>query len=414
MKFSSCIKISKLKKIEYVIISIIIIFTLSSVYYVNNFNLFAIGSTAILGTVIILNIKNVFKTFSFVRDWQLLLILLYIVLIGAYTLFNNNGSLNCINIFFMVIPLIYIYWSILCQKKNEQKFIFVLVMCVTILSCISVICWFCISYMNVFAPNGSLILNWGKPKSIESFYNIYFLPQGDRNCSIFAEAPVFNYALCCTILLNEFKLNYNKKQLINLILIIAILTTQTTTGLIFLGMLFFYKIFKNKSRKLSYFILMILVLLIFIFMVIVIKDAVFKKIDEPSGQVRLSRINMEFEAFLESPLYGNGFGSFSIGSSNSFFSLLADGGIILWGFYYIPIILIILADIVINKKLNYFVIIFAVIFSVCAFQYTMFSSLMTIIMWDILIEKLFGKKSLNNNSEIIKILNKNLSIRRKA
>ena len=65
---------------------------------------------------------------------------------------------------------------------------------------------------------------------------------------------------------------------------------------------------------------------------------VTNKINATSGVIRLAAIINEIQIFINNPIIGNGFMTSTIGSSNSFFALLADGGVLLWSLYFFPII----------------------------------------------------------------------------
>lgn len=58
-----------------------------------------------------------------------------------------------------------------------------------------------------------------------------------------------------------------------------------------------------------------------------------EKAKTESYEVRQQDIERNKEVWLSSPLFGNGFGANSVGTSNSLFALLADGGVFLFLFY---------------------------------------------------------------------------------
>ena len=82
------------------------------------------------------------------------------------------------------------------------------------------------------------------------------------------------------------------------------------------------------------------------------------------------------------------------GSSNSFFALLADGGLLLFSIYYIPILGILVYDFIIYKKFNYFIFTFFAMFLITAVQYNILT-IFIITLMNLMINCALGKENTN-------------------
>ena len=262
----------------------------------------------------------------------------------------------------------------LLQQKLFRRFIVVFNNLVVVIALISILFWFLGSILNLIQPTSSTYSNWSHQYAL-SYYNLYFQPQnadynifglyvGARNSAIFLESPIATFIFGTSIISNDL---ISGKKSIRIILLLAIITTADTTAFIFVLLYFLSMVFFHINRENK--VLLGLCFLFLIVAVIILINMLlrFKATDGDSMSVRYLHIKEEVKAFILSPLYGNGYNSFTEGSSNSITALGADGGILLWGIYYFPLLLILRK---INKNNILLIIIFILMFSITVVQYT--------------------------------------------
>lgn len=381
--------------IRYVIYFIVCVFlTISActVVQVNNAQIIGILSTMVLICSGLLGIIKDYRKIKF-KEWQIVAAILYIFFIGLYIVFLNNGSLTGVNVLAGFFPLLFIFWTNLKNNNLDNKFIFILTTIGVALATISISLWLLLVIFPVLDYSGDVYISWGDGSLVPTFYNIFYLSQGGtRNCSLFVEGPACNYFYSSILLMNEFFLEKHKyKRVYTIILVIMIATTQTTTGIIVISVFIFYKIYGSESKSIKVLILRFIFISLIVVVVVYVSSVLATKLGERSGLVRVSKIVIEFDAFKKSPIWGFGFGSYTMGSSNTITSLLADGGVILWGLYYTPLIGILFYDILVSKRINYFIIIYTLMFAVSVFQYSMLGVFIAVITWDMFFRRLFEK-----------------------
>ena len=162
-----------------------------------------------------------------------------------------------------------------------------------------------------------------------------------RNSGFFAEAPMFNYCLCLALFLDLFILE-KRNLLFELILMAAIFTTFTTMGMLVLlgvfSMILIRKIMNSKNMLVLFFGGLCVPIIIVAFAgmsILLMKD----KSSSRSYDSRSGGIQYGISKFINSPIIGNGYATAMEGvGSNSLFLVLAEGGIILGAFYYIPLL----------------------------------------------------------------------------
>ncbi|MGS2738019.1 hypothetical protein [Sinomicrobium sp. M5D2P17] len=202
----------------------------------------------------------------------------------------------------------------------------------------------------VLKPTGNFVIPWGGEKFISNYYGIYFKTQMatifgfsiDRNTAIFAEGPIYNFHLCFAFLLEFFlkeKDHRNRKKLI--VLLLAMLSTFTTTGQLFLagfvGVLFVFNKTRNKFlvllKVVSFPILLVVILNLFL-------NIISEKQSSDSYATREVRIYESIQDWTRNPMLGVGYGKTGEGSSNSLFTILSDGGLLLLSVYIVPFLFV--------------------------------------------------------------------------
>ncbi|MBR0341462.1 MAG: O-antigen ligase family protein [Oscillospiraceae bacterium] len=269
---------------------------------------------------------------------------------------------------------------------------------VIIIASISLFFWVFGSLGGYIKPNSYLYTTWSSsnvPQRINNYYNLYFENQRSlffglsvnriiRNTAIFTEAP-----MACMIFmvafLYEIFLNMKKSRIRTAILLIAIISTISTSGIVAVVMAFGCNYIFSKLKSNGQLTLKIIIApLAIVVAVISINFVIEQKLGTISGSTRLDDFVAGYKAWRDSPVFGNGYGNSSayqqymssfrsnnLGFSNSIMQLLAFGGL------YLTIPYIVVAVKCINRlfktknweKLSFYVIyIFVFIITVSPFQ----------------------------------------------
>lgn len=268
--------------------------------------------------------------------------------------------------------LIVAVWILCCLIKvvNVESLLQILIYyenIIYLVCIISLIFWIFGSYLGVIHSTGNVISYWtgqaGVSRTVKSYYGIYFEPQKInflqvliivRNCAFFTEAPMCSLHFCLAFMIQLF-VDPKKNNLRFLILLAGILSTFSTLGYICVVIAITTKYLLSKPRMVLMKLLKTLIVpILLIGSILIIIFFVIDKISYgTSGSTRLDDFRAGFLAWLDSPLFGNGFGntdsyikymnssmrlSNNNGFSNSFMQILAYGGIYLALPYLINIV----------------------------------------------------------------------------
>jgi hypothetical protein len=205
--------------------------------------------------------------------------------------------------------------------------------------------WVFASYLDVIKPIGYISYKWGNNISnTPNYYNIYYETQNInflgidliRNSGIFAEAPMHSLCLCMALAIELF-LKTEVKKIRILILSITLLTTISTSGYLFiiLALVGKFIFLKKHSTILKIIVLPIIGLGVYF----VVSALILEKKNTISYESRSNNIEMQLKQWKHSPIFGVGYGGVIddkkniLENSNSFFSILADGGIYMFSLY---------------------------------------------------------------------------------
>lgn len=362
----------------------------------------------ILAMVVILECRSVWTSLLTTRNYfsNLLFVISIICILGCI-LFADKISLNKIkNAFFINLILSFFFFILLLATNYNIKgfikfwitvcaFVFYMIICnnfesipsiflkyrnlVVIVCFISVVFWFLSSVLKIIVPTRYVYTNWtptGKDNLVKSYYDIYFNTQSEmsilnftileRNTAIFNEAPMASLHFSLSLAIQMY-LSKSKNNFINLILIIGVLTTVSTTGYVVIIFCYGFKYLMNRSNNeyKKYFKIILLPTCLFLF-VIIIGIIVSDKMNSLSGSIRLNDYYVGFKAWIDNFLFGAGFENLehiksfmplwrgtNSGFSNSLTQVLSDfglvGGIIYYDSYFIG-----LKNALYYKQYNYF------------------------------------------------------------
>lgn len=395
------LKTSKIRTstISCLILAVGLVCSFNTIYIAQDFlRVYLISAAMCFISILFLFLRRAQYRFS---KYRLILILLILMLDYIYVILRVRILYG-----FLILGIAFPVF-LLFTNANHYYIVMIfenLLIIATILAIISLIYWIGGSLLNILQPMKLVNITWGYSYKINKYSIFYFTPQyanlyfmgrhiGVRNCSIFAEAPMASSFYCIALILNEFYIKKNPK-IINTIFAITIISTLSVSGWIIVILFAVYKVMKCDIRSnIGKIFKLAFVLIAASISIGLVYSLISNKLATGSGIDRSYHIAMEWNSFLKNPLIGYGFNSYTDGSSNSMFSLMADGGLILLTIYYLPVIGMIIIDIIYNKRINWFMIFFIFVFIISVIQYTFIIVFLTAFNWKLFIDKISNKKT---------------------
>ena len=265
--------------------------------------------------------------------------------------------------FIPLLLLIILFWLI----QNKELFWRAFSNVVCALSLISLFFYVFGTWLHLISPMKYIIRGWGSwgPNPIPNYYNLYYQAQvthhGDfdlwRNCSVFAEAPMFNMVLCTALAAEVFLFRRKKGRKITIaLLVVTIISTFSTTGYLFLALLGAL-VLLNSSRFLAFCKKHLkLAIGLAVALVGVLTLMVVIKLQSPQGSgstaVRTDHALTCLQIWKDNLLFGDGWlnddnflqlSKFPGGISVGFPYLLKCGGIMLGALFLVPYIITIVS-----------------------------------------------------------------------
>ncbi len=287
--------------------------------------------------------------FSFLYHWCIWIIFLVVVYISIAFFNARLGSIP-LKIYFIVLGICPFLIHSLRKAGLLQTLFNFFILGMTTLAVLSLLMWVLGDLLHLIKPNCTIYYSWtSEPLTMTGYFFMQFDLQRTtlpilqdvtifRNSGIFTEAPMFSFSLSCAFLLELFKHDRTRLS-ISIILGIAILSTFSFTGIAISVMALFLKLLinaKNRTQK-TIFVAIFLTLGILVFYFIGVKRFSLGG----SSLFRIDDFKACFTAWLNSPLFGNGFENtasiktfmdsariHNVGLSNSLGVILAQGGII--------------------------------------------------------------------------------------
>lgn len=223
---------------------------------------------------------------------------------------------------------------------------------ILVVAVVSMFFWLFGSTLGIISPTGVEYTTWGAQdmasgvKAIPSYFGVYFETQSAesivgnagkmiRNTAIFTEAPMCNFHFCLALLIEMF---YNPKtsRIKCILLIVAILTTISTTGYCMLVLALAAKyLTMHKSKGRLRYLIVLAVPVVMVAAVVVFRYLLESKLSTGSGMSRVSDFVVGFRAWNNSPVFGYGYGkpfyylNLHYGYCNSITPILGSGGLFL-------------------------------------------------------------------------------------
>ena len=218
-----------------------------------------------------------------------------------------------------------------------------------------------IPYTNVYSGEA---INWGS--NHYDYFHLYnesqwidvFSYSGVRNIGPFVEAPMFNYVLCLALYYELFLNRANFRKVHTAILIVTLITTFSTTGLISAIILLIIIYYSRMKKWIQFILLPAILALCIIIAYIFVQDKVNNNFNSTS--VRMDDIQSCIKCFLDNFWIGAGYENMSalrryrflnVGDtlSSGLSGILAFGGVLL-GFWYVFPIFIAIIRFIKNKN----------------------------------------------------------------
>ena len=278
------------------------------------------------------------------------------------------------------LPFVFFYFSSNASYIVKIELFRKVVNVMVVISCISLFFWIFGSTFKMITPTGVALFEWGTVNEVSSYINIYFETQYVdwlgidffwRNTAIFVEGPMMSLTLIIAItLIYYFDDIWHIATWKKFILAFAIITSFSVTGYFILWGFVVLKLYRSKKFRA---IMIVMLIPLSLYAIQVMMDM---KQSTGSYSLREDDYYVGFITWLQNPIFGWGFNNWEAlqanmkgrandGFSNSIFSVLTQGGILMGLMYFIPILIGIT-----SKEFKRFVvcIVYAILFISIIFQ----------------------------------------------
>ena len=278
------------------------------------------------------------------------------------------------------LPFVFFYFSSNASYIVKIELFRKVVNVMVVISCISLFFWIFGSTFKMITPTGVALFEWGTVNEVSSYFNIYFETQYVdwlgidffwRNTAIFVEGPMMSLTLIIAItLIYYFDDIWYIATWKKFILAFAIITSFSVTGYFILWGFVVLKLYRSKKFRA---IMIVMLIPLSLYAIQVMMDM---KQSTGSYSLREDDYYVGFITWLQNPIFGWGFNNWEAlqanmkgrandGFSNSIFSVLTQGGILMGLMYFIPILIGIT-----SKEFKRFVvcIVYAILFISIIFQ----------------------------------------------
>lgn len=289
----------------------------------------------------------------------------YLIIAFVYYLINVSDAqrIGYIMRFLVFIPIMILILQMLNENIQKSSILKAYVNVMFFLAVTSLIFWMFGTVLGIFRPTSQLLVNWGGDQIYKGYLGIYYEFQSTvflgvrviRNCSLFCEAPMFQFclifaisSLCFSNIRNKFSIKERTKIIV---LSLAVITSFSTTGMacLFLiyGLNYYARASFSRGIKVKKMVTIIALLIGFIVAMYLFQD----KSNSISWTIRTRSWIAYWNVFLSNPILGAGYLNDTVandyskmlfgqqaGTSNSLASILGQGGIFFSALYLIPLI----------------------------------------------------------------------------
>lgn len=299
------------------------------------------------------NLTNVIRTYSL----YLFIVIIFFIEQVLRAQISANKLLLLIAFPLLIIPF-------LVMERERNSIVFFRYFCNIMVFIASCSLLFTMVGLLGVPLNSSITSLWSGGTIVGGYFHLHFFPGGTqkipflffhilRNSSIFPESPIFGYYLSLALVFQNFIINRNRfVDLQSFIIYIAIITTASTTSLFIAIGVFVIKsiiFIRNKTIKKIY------MFFLFVLLIVALEYIIQFKLKNSLGSVsiRSDDFRAGMMAFLDHPIFGNGFNNLSsieaymdanrlsynpeaiaLGLNRAGFSLGLPEMLALGGFYY--------------------------------------------------------------------------------
>ncbi|HBI6990592.1 O-antigen ligase family protein [Clostridium perfringens] len=271
----------------------------------------------VLGLIIIIFFLN--KQLKIYKDSIRIFFILsfFMILSSTFSIFSGNNP-NIKEVGYLIVQMCLMFFTSCCFSIKE--FVKIYINQILVISIISVVCFILVNYFGIFdLPFKTVYTNGFQDYIITPYYTIGIthpytkVLDFSRNSGVLWEPGAWQVMVNIAII---FLLKYNSLNNKNIfkffILTITVLTIQSSTGYIILGInIFIYcKKYLNKIKNLKYMLVFIVILLSVCYFSPV-KNVIYDKVimKEESYDTRANDISSTYNIFFEKPIFGYGFDS---------------------------------------------------------------------------------------------------------
>ncbi|MFT9266288.1 O-antigen ligase family protein [Oenococcus sp.] len=360
---------SAFQKMIYMFFCVVLLVTCNSVYWVSvNTRNSQVITLILFLLLIVISLNSIVSTIHkrinlapfvyFIFLW-LIMVIPFVLMNVASGFFHVRQGL--LFIFFPLLAALFI--NSLLQEGNLLDFVSLMVKAIVAIACLSLVMWVIALIGNRWT--GSTMIDWGQIRYTPSLLGIQFQTQSVnlanmtllRNTSFFAEAPMYSFVLTIGLLLKLFVVDKRVKvDSQNIIFVITILSTFSSTGIIVGTIAYAASYVVDKGNKaLLFFVLAVPVVAFFVYWILRTKS---QNDTYDSVSTRLEDLQVGFNAWRSKPLFGDGLDNSDAlisrmsysrtmlggnsGFSSGLFNILAGGGIYQFAFsFLIPLIRVI-------------------------------------------------------------------------
>lgn len=304
--------------------------------------------------------------------WVALVLLLATVLLTLAVISVPQARLADFALrFLVVLPTLILLFCLDREEGQELTLLAKISNVMALLAVLSLVFWVLASQLQLVAPTGELNAQWLAQNFYTGYFGVYFECHtviflgysGFRNGGIFSEPSMFCLCMAVALIYELFlretpkpsggrvrigagKLLVRRHQefrrLKILLFSVTIITTFSTSGIILLSLLLFLKYAGLKPKNFWLRVLQLLSLGAVVSVVALLVYAVFQiRIPAAAWNVIVNAYTEGLRLWETSPLFGTGYAgstqAAALLKSNSFFAILAEGGLALFAVYLVPL-----------------------------------------------------------------------------
>lgn len=306
------------------------------------------------------------------QRWAVLFLLMATVLLSLAVMSVPQDRLaDFVLRFVIVLPAMILLFCIDREEGQELALLAKLSNVMVLLAVLSLVFWVLASQLHLVTPTGEWNARWLTQSFYTSYFGVYFECltviflgySGFRNTGIFCEPAMYSLCMAVALIYELFlretpkafggrvrigagKLLVRRHQefrrLKILLFSVTIVTTFSTSGIVLLFLLLFLKYAGLKPRNFWLRVLQLLSLGAVVSVVALLVYVVFQiRIPAAAWNVIVNAYTEGLRLWESSPLFGTGYAgstqAAALLKSNSFFAILAEGGLALFAVYLIPL-----------------------------------------------------------------------------